>query len=278
MVAGGEWPNHVDAAARKAIKNTVISDDDLLTLLLSDIYDVEFRYTIGETMKYSKGEEEERPTYNGEGEIRSEVLVDILTKLEGRPWPEMPSKDGKEGKKLTPNKLARMLKPVSVIPEMIGPSWKRVSGYRRELFREAFDRYLPEKVKEAPKQEDFNLTSSHNLIKPGTSDISEPHIAESGCEVGKFKKPNDDGIMCGCEVAKGRPRQGGPDRPANGEDKGLDNNTIGRLARRYREQFYELRDEDDVDAWLYRALTEHGVFPEFLKAEFARVKDAVFGL
>ena len=84
--------------------------------------------------------------------------------------------------------------------------------------------------------------------------------------------------MRGREVANGGPRQGEPDRPANGEDKGLDNNTIGRLASLYRQHFYRVRDEDEVDAWLYRALAEYGVFPEFLKIEFGRVKDAIFAL
>ena len=84
--------------------------------------------------------------------------------------------------------------------------------------------------------------------------------------------------MRGREVASGGPRQGEPDRPANGQDKGLDNNTVGHLASRYRELFYELRDEDEADAWLYRAPAEYGVFPEFLKIEVGRVKDAVFAL
>ena len=98
-----------------------------------------------------------------------------------------------------------------------------------------------------------------------------------GCEVGKSKKPNNDGLVRGCEVAK-EGSSGEPDKPANDEDKGLEHYTIRHLARQYREQFYEVRDEDEVDAWLYRALAEYGVFPEFLKVEFVRVKDAVFAL
>jgi putative DNA primase/helicase len=277
MVAGGEWPNHVDAAALKAIKNNVISDDDLLTLLLSDIYDIEFQYVITETMQYDNGEREERPVYTGEDEIRSEALVDILTKMEGRPWPEMPTRDGKEGKKLTPNKLARLLKPVSVTPDMIGPSWKRVSGYRRECFREAFDRYLPEKVKEAPKHPKkghTNLTSSHNPMKQGTSDISEPHTAKTECEVRKFKEHYNDRIMCGCEVAKGG--QGGSG--VNGADKGLEPDLIQRLARDYYERFLAGRDEEAEDVALRRRLADYGVFPEYIKTEFDRVKAAVYAL
>jgi hypothetical protein len=271
-VAGGEWPERVNKAALKAIKDHTISDEDLLTLLLSDIRSIEFRYTITERTSSGNGDElVEVATYDAKGEIPSAVLTEELTRLEGRPWPEMPGKDGREGKKLSQNKLARLLKPVSVIPESIGPTWKRVNGYRLEHFSDAFERYLGEEGVS-------NLATSHKPVNTGTSEISEPRTVKMGCEVGKSKKTNNDGLLRGCEVTKGGSRQGKPDKPANGEDKGLDNNTIGHLASQYREQFYEARDEDEVDAWLYRALAEYGVFPEFLKAEFARVKDAVFAL
>jgi hypothetical protein len=271
-VAGGEWPERVDKAALKTIKDHTISDEDPLTLLLSDIRSIEFRYTITERTSSGNGNEMvEMPTYDAEGEIRSEDLTDSLVALEGRPWAEMPGKDGKDGKKLTPNKLARLLKPVKVFPEPIGPKWKRVNGYRLEHFSDAFERYLGEDGVS-------NLTPSHQPVKAGTSEISKPHTVKTGCEVGKFKKPNNDGLVRGCEVAKEGSRQGEPAKLTNGEDKGLDHNTIAHLARQYREQFYAVRDEDEVDAWLYRALAEYGVFPEFLKVEFARVKDAVFAL
>jgi putative DNA primase/helicase len=271
-VAGGEWPERVDKAALKAIKDHTISDEDLLTLLLSDIRSIEFRYTVTERTSSGNGDEMvEVATYDAKGEIPSAVLTEELTRLEGRPWAEMPGKDGREGKKLSQNKLARLLKPVSVIPESIGPTWKRVNGYRLEHFSDAFERYLGEEGVS-------NLATSHKPVNTGTSEISELRTVKMGCEVGNSKKPNNDGLLRGCEVVKGGSRQGKPDKPANGEDKGLDDNTIGHLASQYREQFYEVRDEDEVDAWLYRALAEYGVFPEFLKAEFARVKDAVFAL
>ena len=70
-------------------------------------------------------------------EIPSAALVEALVAIEGRPWAEM----GRSGKPLTQNKLARMLKPLGIAPEPIGPKTDRVRGYVLKAFTEAFDRY-----------------------------------------------------------------------------------------------------------------------------------------
>jgi putative DNA primase/helicase len=258
MVASGPWPDFVDAAARAAAENT--GYDELLVQLLADIRGVEFAHVIGD---------ENEIDYSADDEIPSAILVQKLIEKPGRPWAEMPGKDGKEGKQLSQNKLARLLKPLAIGPELIGP--RRVSGYKRAHFKEVFERYLSDEGGLEP----LNLSKPDEM---GTSRISQPLSLQTQREVEKCKKPNSDGLMRVREVAHGGSSQGKPDRPANGEDKGLDHNTIGRLASHYRERFYEVRDEDEVDAWLYRALAECGVFPEFLKIEFGRVKDAVYAL
>ena len=258
MVAGGSWPDFVDAAARAAAEST--GDDELLVQLLTDIRGVEFIHVIDDDSEIE---------YSADDEIPSAILVQKLIETPGRPWAEMPGKDGKEGKQLSQNKLARLLKPLTIFPELIGP--RRIGGYKRARFEEAFERYLSDEGGSQP----LNLSKVDEM---DSSRISQSLNPETEREVGKCKKPNSDRLMRGREVASGGPRQGEPDRPANGQDKGLDNNTVGHLASRYRELFYELRDEDEADAWLYRALAEYGVFPEFLKIEVGRVKDAVFAL
>jgi hypothetical protein len=281
-VVGGKWPDYVDAAAREAVKSEDISDNDLLTLLLSDIRDIKFRYTI----ILNKGTRDERVEYDKEGEIRSEALLDKLKGLQGRPWAEMP---GRDGKPLTANKLASLLKPLGVIPELIGP--RRLSGYRREHFADAFERYLSEegKPKEGekeegtpnPKEGESNLSSSLTPIKPGTSEIFKPLMPENQREVQKCKKPNNDGQKRGREVWNGGSRAEEPlkpPKPANGEDKGLDAQTIRRLAVEYQTRFYEEKDEQALDVWLRKELAEQGVFAEFIGIEFSRVKDALFAL
>jgi hypothetical protein len=60
-------------------------------------------------------------------------LVKALVALEGRPWGS--------GKPLTQNRLARMLKPLAIAPDMTGPENARQRGLWQ--FEEAFSRYLP---------------------------------------------------------------------------------------------------------------------------------------
>jgi hypothetical protein len=72
-------------------------------------------------------------------EITSADLVKALVAIKGRPWADL----GKSRRPLTQNGLARMLKPLGIGPDKIGPETKRLSGYRRHRFRDAFARFLP---------------------------------------------------------------------------------------------------------------------------------------
>jgi hypothetical protein len=183
-VAGGSWPGYIDDAARAAVKTS--GDQDLLVQLLEDIRSIEFVHVI-------KGNDNEIE-YEAEGEIPSAILVQKLIELQGRPWAEMPARSGKDGnKQLSQNQLARLLKPVSVIPEQIGP--KRVSGYRRAHFTEAFERYLSDQGGSQP----LNLSKTDEM---GTSHVSQPLSTETEREVGKCEKPNNDGQMRTREVAQ----------------------------------------------------------------------------
>ena len=167
-VVGGEWPGYIDAAALAAQARTG-EETSQLEQLLADVKAVAF-----------DGDDEE---------VRSADLVQRLVELEGRPWAEM----GKSDKALTQNKLARMLKPVGIGPENVGPKDARARGYRREQFDEAFERYLG--VSKVPICTERDETR--------TSCISEVHSPDDGCAVGKSKKPNNNGLLCGWAVAKG---------------------------------------------------------------------------
>jgi hypothetical protein len=71
-----------------------------------------------------------------------------------------------------------------------------------------------------------------------------------------------------------RPGPGEP-RSSKWREIGLEPFTIQRLASAYRERFYRDRDEQEADRWLREALAAEGVFPEYIKTEFERVKDVV---
>jgi hypothetical protein len=185
IVAGDPWPGYIDSAARAAA--TIGEDQELLVALLAHIRDIEFVYVIA-------GEDNNKPEYEAEGEIPSAILVQKLIELQGGPWAEMPDKRGREGKPLSQNKLARMLKPLAISPEQIGP--KRVSGYRRAHFAEAFERYLADQGGSQP-------LNPSKRDEQGTSCISQPLMTETEREVGKCEKPNNDGQKRTREVANG---------------------------------------------------------------------------
>jgi hypothetical protein len=171
-VAQGEWPERARKAALAAHAAGEDDDASRLEMLLGDIRQVF--------------------TEKNVPEIGSQALVKALIRLEGRPWREM----GKAAKPLTQNKLARMLVPVKITPEKVGPREKRISGYVREHFKDAFARYLePEGV--------FKADNRTQCDETGTSDIFKPDTVQSECPVAKSEKPNNDGLLSGCPVAKG---------------------------------------------------------------------------
>ena len=124
--AGGTWPERARTAAQTSC-NSASDRVSRLELLLSDIRDIFGRRPLT-TDLFGK---EDR-------EISSAGLVKVLLAIEGRPWAEM----GEQSKPLTPNQLARMLKPLAIAPNKVGPRDACVNGYKLSQFREAFESYL----------------------------------------------------------------------------------------------------------------------------------------
>ena len=175
--AGGAWPQRARAAAQAAHAAST-SDDGLLELLLADI----------------------RDAFNGAdlagqvaaAEMASADLVEALVAIEGRPWAEF----GRNRKALTQNQLARLLKPLFIPPQKIGPGKTRVNGYARAHFEEAFERYLgPDGVSQPD-----NWTGCDEIR---TYEISQPDSPGPASPVVKCEKPNIDVFPSGCPVAKG---------------------------------------------------------------------------
>ena len=203
-------------------------------------------------------------------EIPSAALVEALIAIEGHSWGEM----GKYGKPLTQNKLARILKPLGIVPELIGPKTDRARGYVLKAFTEAFDRFLPPLGGLQP-------CTRAQCDEQGTSDISQPCTPETGCTVEESEKSNNDGPVNGCTVGKG---ESGETPRGNGVEPGLPMAVIRELAGWYEDraadQLHATGDVDRqaLDTELRRILAEReGVFPEFIEAEFNRIITAVFG-
>lgn len=135
--AGGHWPALARDAAVKLSGSRDREDDDVKVMLLSDV-----RMIFEETDSH---------------QLFSQSLCERLATMEGRPWAER-----RNGKPITPNGLARMLKAFGVFPAgsiRIGNDTGK--GYRRVDFQDAFDRYLP------PSQ---SVTTSQRLGEMGSGD------------------------------------------------------------------------------------------------------------
>jgi len=74
--------------------------------------------------------------FAGIDRIRSQELVNKLTAMEDRPWPDMPY----TGKQITHAQVARLLKPYNVKPDQVRFGEQTFKGYRLflQMFRQMF--------------------------------------------------------------------------------------------------------------------------------------------
>jgi hypothetical protein len=100
-------------------------------------------------------------------EIASADLVKALVALEGRPWGS--------GMPFTQNRLARMLKPLGIAPDMTGPENARQRGYKLWQFEEAFSRFLPSEGARTSVQ---NAANTGNGGELGLSDRRIRELAD----------------------------------------------------------------------------------------------------
>jgi hypothetical protein len=117
-LAGGEWPERARETAAWIARLSPAEDASIGARLLADIRAIF--------------------TERGTDRFASAALCEALAALEDRPWVEW-----KAGKPLTPNGLARLLKPFGIGPDQIrtGPT-TTVKGYQLAQFTEAFERNL----------------------------------------------------------------------------------------------------------------------------------------
>jgi putative DNA primase/helicase len=113
--AGGDWPRLALHAA--ALLDEPDDHDTLGLVLLDDIRELF----------------EQR----GETRLESQEIVDHLASLESRKWPEL-----NNGKPLSKNRLATLLQPFGVAPQVLRIGKRTPRGYRLADFADAFSRYL----------------------------------------------------------------------------------------------------------------------------------------
>jgi hypothetical protein len=117
--------------------------------------------------------------------IASADLVDDLGRMEDRPWPEW-----KNGKPITQNQLARLLKPFKIKPSVQRIGTKTPSCYELASFKDAFSRYLPTFSTSTPQQPsnsaefgDFQSSTSAPDVEVQNSSKPAPDLHCWGVEV-----------------------------------------------------------------------------------------------
>lgn len=116
---GGDWKEHLDKAVMEIAGED--EEDSHGVMLLVDI----------------------RTVFDDEqtDSIRSEVLINRLAQMDGRPWPEY-----RHGRPLTSNHLARILKLFRITPGQIWAGERNRRGYRRGQFENVWRLYTPEQT------------------------------------------------------------------------------------------------------------------------------------
>ncbi|MEM9553711.1 MAG: DUF3631 domain-containing protein [Acidobacteriota bacterium] len=155
---GGHWPEWARALAVEAAQR---SEDDTSAgvQLLIDIHALFVQI--------------------GKDALFSAEIISSLAKREDRRWPEW---DG--GQSITPRQVAKLLQPFGIKPRQIRRGSRTRKGYRRDDFREAFERYLPLQEPKHPKHpkqvNEINDLGSPRIRNTG-SGVSEDRSAESPC-------------------------------------------------------------------------------------------------
>lgn len=192
--AGGPWPEFARAAALALSEARDTSSYG--TMALEDIRDLFLRKS-------------------NPDDLLSKTIVEELAGLEHRPWPEISA-----GKPISPNKLAKLLKPFGIAPK------HRQDGnvYRLSAFTEAWSRYLPplpgdqtfspsethtnQQLRQNPKvQQKSGAEASRQPADPQKRSVSEGmKVRNSGwagdrtigrCSSCGFIAPLDDAGRCG---------------------------------------------------------------------------------
>ena len=119
--------------------------------------------------------------------LASVHLCEELIAMEGRPWA-----DWKTGKPLTPNQLARLLKPFDVAPTgTIRVGNRTPKGYYRNQFEEPWRRYqAAEGVNEPPQRHNPTAAGTSGTFQSATTGID---VAVQNCE--KPLQRSDCGVV-----------------------------------------------------------------------------------
>jgi Protein of unknown function (DUF3631) len=123
--------------------------------------------------------------------LASTATCEALVAMEGRPWAEW-----KGGKPLSPNQLARLLKPFRVAPDSVRIGGRTPKGYHRHQFEGLWERYLASDGIYEPQHR-------NKANEVGTSGGFQRATHECDVAVQKYEKPPSNRLCFGVAVQKG---------------------------------------------------------------------------
>jgi hypothetical protein len=171
-IVGGDWPQRAAAAFVMLTSREDSEAQGIGAMLLADIAEI----------------------FDAEGadKLRSIEITDALAKIESREWAEW----GRARKPITPIQLAKLLRRFNVSPRSIKlADGDTAKGYHREMFDDAFARYLPQ----SPLPKRHPVTTPENI---GDSVLSEPSPSNGGLRIENHEIANNEAEGDGVTVQK----------------------------------------------------------------------------
>lgn len=163
---GGEWP----ALARDAMQKIEQKDDDGESAGVMLLADIRSLFSVSKTARLS-----------------SDVIVNALVAIEGRPWAEW-----RQGKALSKNTLARLLKPFDISSTTIRIDGRTPKGYELTAFKDSFTRYLTDNPIQSATPQQVSNGGGCSQIQSATR--------TPGVALQNPRKASTDGDCCGVAV------------------------------------------------------------------------------
>ena len=148
-LAGGDWPTRARTAAVALSGDGVAEDDNLGTMILSDIREV------------FESDRRTKTVVNGDKQITSTDLASALGEMADCAWA-----DFRNGKAITATAVARLLKPYGIRPGTKRDGDVTGKGYRLCQFREAFACYLPVQTVTSSQTKQTAADSEFQTVTP----------------------------------------------------------------------------------------------------------------
>jgi hypothetical protein len=165
-LAGGDWPMRARAAALVLSAGEGRSEDESLgVLLLGDILAVF---------------EEQAVT-----RIKTSELLWALGQIDESPWGDW------HGKTITPQALAKILKPFRIRTLPVWVDGEKARGYKREQFEDAWTRYRPAYMAVGA----VGAVGAASRAEAGATTPTGPTAHHAGGGNGRVLVPGDDGFL-----------------------------------------------------------------------------------